>query len=106
MKYRVLFGAKAKKDILSIYSYIAEKAEPETAEKYIARIERWCTRLETFPQRGVNRDDIRKGMRIGGFERRVSIGFYIKGDTVRILRVLYGGRDLSRIDFTDDDVKP
>lgn len=99
MKYQVLFGVRAKKDILGLYDYIAEQSSPERAEKYLARIERWCEGLRTFPVRGVLCNDIRKGLRVAGFERRVSIGFQITGTAVIILRILYGGRDLLEIDF-------
>ena len=34
------------------------------------------------------------GLRIVGFERRISIAFGISGDTVIFYRFLYGGRDL------------
>jgi toxin ParE1/3/4 len=39
------------------------------------------------------RDDIRPGLRIVGFERRVTIAFSVDDGRVTILRVFYGGRD-------------
>ncbi len=47
-----------------------------------------------FPDRGIRRDDLRSGVRILGFERRAVIAFQIGAETVTILRILYGGRDL------------
>lgn len=47
-----------------------------------------------FPERGAKRDDLFPGLRIVGFERRISIAFGISGDTVIFYRFLYGGRDL------------
>ena len=42
------------------------------------------------------RDDIRTGLRIIGFERRVSIAFHVETATVVINRILYGGRDVEK----------
>jgi toxin ParE1/3/4 len=62
---------------------------------YIERIEKWCRELSTFPERGTRRDDLRTGLRVSGFERRVVIAFRVTADAVTILRVLYAGRDLT-----------
>lgn len=43
--------------------------------------------------RGHHRNDIRPGLRIVGFERRVTIAFCVDESAVTILRVFYGGRD-------------
>ena len=48
-----------------------------------------------FPERGAQRDDLRPGLRVIGFERRVTIAFHITSETVVIDRVFYGGRDLT-----------
>jgi len=89
----------AEEDLRAVYAYIAEQSDEITAFNYIRRILEWCRSLETFPMRGASREDIREGLRIAGFERRVSIGFAVTGDTVKIVRILYGGRDLSTADF-------
>ncbi|MGL5117498.1 MAG: hypothetical protein ACRC7C_19470 [Beijerinckiaceae bacterium] len=39
------------------------------------------------------RDDIRRGLRIIGFEKRVAIAFEVDDNVVRIGRVFYGGHD-------------
>jgi plasmid stabilization system protein ParE len=44
--------------------------------------------------RGVLRDDIRQGLRVFGFRRRISIAFEISADTVTILGVFYGGQSI------------
>ena len=44
--------------------------------------------------RGTQHDDLLPGLRIIGMERRVTIAFRIDGNTVEILRILYGGRDV------------
>jgi toxin ParE1/3/4 len=50
-----------------------------------------------FPERGRRRDDLRPGLRIIGFGRRVTIAFHVTGDRITIDRVLYGGRDLTQV---------
>ena len=53
----------------------------------------YCANFANFPERGTRRDDLRPGLRIVGFERRIAIAFHITTDRVTIDRVLYGGRD-------------
>lgn len=63
------------------------------ADGYVGRIVEFCLRLDVFPVRGVARDDILKGLRTIGFERRVTIAFLIAGDIVLIEGIFYGGQD-------------
>ena len=42
----------------------------------------------------MSRDDLLPGLRVVGFERRVSIAFHIDGERVTFDRILYGGRDI------------
>ena len=65
---------------------------------YAGRVERACLGLAEFPARGAPRDDIRPGVRVLAFQRRVLIAYTVTGAEVRILRILYGGRQ-----FGDDD---
>ena len=50
-----------------------------------------------FPERGMRRDDLFLGLRVVGFERRVTIAFHVGADTVTFLRILYGGRDIDAL---------
>ncbi|MGO8921217.1 MAG: type II toxin-antitoxin system RelE/ParE family toxin [Stellaceae bacterium] len=56
-------------------------------------IEAACLTLETFPERGKRRDDIRPGLRTMGFERRATSVFQVKRADVVIVRIFYGGQD-------------
>ncbi len=96
-RYRVRFTPEAQADLLELYDYIAEHSSPARAFRFIERIEQWCNGLECFPERGVQRNDIRPGMRVVGFKRRVSIAFHLTSDTVTIIRILYAGRDIATI---------
>lgn len=94
MSHKVQFSPEAQNDLLELYDYIADRAGAERAMGYVERIEGHCAQLATFPERGTRRDDVRKGLRIIGFERRVTIAFNIDAGVVTILRVLYAGREL------------
>jgi toxin ParE1/3/4 len=96
MKLKVVFTPEARDDLLELYDFIAEHGSPDRALAYIERIERACKTLQTLPNRGTLREDIRPGLRVMGFERRALIAFRIQGNTVAILRILYGGRSLER----------
>ncbi|CAO3455819.1 type II toxin-antitoxin system RelE/ParE family toxin [Azospirillum largimobile] len=95
MNYSVQFSPEAQSDLLDLYDHVAEQAGEARALAYLERIERHCMRLAIFPQRGTLREDVRSGLRIIGFERRVAVAFHVQGRMVTILRVLYGGRDLT-----------
>ena len=93
-KYAVHFLAGAVDDLDALYRFISEKASYEIADGYLAKVEKFCLSLATFPQRGTAIPGRLTGMRTMGFERRVTILFRLKEERIEILRVLYGGRDL------------
>lgn len=96
-KFKVSFRPLAEDDLIDLHGYIATHSGLDIAQDYIARIEEACTALSVFPQRGVPRDDIRAGLRILGFERRIAIAFQIKRNEVVIVRIFYGGQDYDRL---------
>ena len=51
----------------------------------------------TFPLRGTQRDDLLPGLRVTGFERRVTIAFVVTADAVLIEGIFYGGRDFEAV---------
>lgn len=102
MAYRVVFAEGAQTDIDDLFEWIADHADMVTAQRYIGRIEAYCAGFTTFPERGTLRPDLRPGLRIIGFERRVSIAFTVKDEDVVILRVLYAGRSVE-LAFSDDE---
>ena len=94
---QVVLSPEAQNDLFDLYDYIAEHSSAERAGTYLSRIEELCLSLKTFPERRTRRDEVRPGLRIVGFERRVTIAFQFQGDRVTILRVLYAGRDFARV---------
>lgn len=97
MTHRVLFAPEAQDDLKDLYLYIAERAGDGRAMAYVERIEAYCLGFSDFPERGTRRDDLFPGLRIVGFEGRVTLAFLVGADTVNFLRVLYGGRDLGNL---------
>lgn len=71
--YDVIFSRRAREDLVDLFSYLADRDGVQPALTYVERIETFCESLSLFPQRGSRRDDLLKGLRIVGFERRASI---------------------------------
>lgn len=94
MAYRIKLLPEAEDDLAAIYTYIRDNASPAIARGYVLRIQAFLRGFDTFPERGTPRDDIRPGLRIVGFERRVTIAFVVEGDQVIFSNILYGGRQL------------
>jgi toxin ParE1/3/4 len=94
-RYRVVISELAARQLDELYDFIAEQAHPDVALGYVERIEAFCRGLETFPERGTARPELRPGLRTMGFERRATIAFAVTGDRVVILQVLYGGQDVA-----------
>jgi toxin ParE1/3/4 len=89
----VAYSPEAREDIERLYDFIEARAGPQTAMAYAERIMSYCAKFGSFPERGMRRDDLRPGLRIVGFERRVTIAFHVTRQRVMIDRVFYGGQD-------------
>lgn len=92
--HEVLFRPRARRDLISLYRYIAKQSSPRIAANYIGRIEKACLNLSSLPQRGTAVSSHVAGLRTMGFERRATILFCVGAEKVEILRVYYGGQDL------------
>jgi toxin ParE1/3/4 len=84
---------RAKADLQWIYDTIESATDPSTALHYVERITDFCQRLEYGGERGNRRDDVRPGLRVIGFERRIAVAFTVDAERVVILRLFYGGAD-------------
>lgn len=93
MNRRLVFRPRAAEDLASLFDYIAERSGHDRALSYLGRIEAACFGLPNFPERGTRRDDIAAGLRVVGFERRVSIAFRVLTAEVEIVAISYAGRD-------------
>ena len=92
----VIFSPEALGDLEALYDHIAADSGPARAIGYIERVDGFCRRFDLAGQRGHGRDDIRPGLRIVGFERRVTIAFHLEPNVVIIDRIFYGGRNIAR----------
>jgi plasmid stabilization system protein ParE len=68
MRYTVVFSPEAEEQIAALYSYIADAASPEIAERFTDAILTFCEGLQAFPHRGNLRDDIRPGLRVTNYK--------------------------------------
>lgn len=102
MSFSVVFTPEAQDQLVELYRYIADAASSEVAARYTDAIVTFCEDLAVFPHRGTARDDIRPGLRIVGFRRRVIIAFAVLDQAVVVIGVFYGGRDYEAI-LTDPD---
>lgn len=94
MKRRiVVFSPEAHDDLIALYDWITSAASPDIALSYIERLEEFCKMMKTASLRGHARDDIREGLRIIGFEKRVTIAFCVDDRCVTILRLFYSGQN-------------
>ncbi len=98
---KVIQSETANRDIVTIYFRIAEMAGHSIAERYVNRIETYLSNFNLASERGTRRDELMPGLRIIGFERRVTIAFTVDENQVTILRVFYGGKDWQD-DWQDD----
>jgi toxin ParE1/3/4 len=94
MSLIVLFSPEAIADLNRLYDYIAPRGGRQVAEAYIARLHQYCLDMKTFPKRGTRRDDIWRGLRMVGFERKATIAIEVTYDEVRIVRIFGRGQDV------------
>jgi toxin ParE1/3/4 len=98
--YNVYLLPDAIKDLESIYEYITEQSGfPERAWAYIEKLRTICQDLETAPQRGQQRNDLMKDLRVYPLDKKTVAAFVVDKDkqTVNILNIFYGGRDYEAI---------
>jgi toxin ParE1/3/4 len=102
MKHRVVFSPEAVEQLATLYHHIAGASSPEIAARYTDAIVSCCESLSTFPHRGVQRDDVRLGLRITNYKKRSVIAFDVTEEQVSIVGVFYGGQDYESV-LQDDD---
>ncbi|BBQ02319.1 hypothetical protein BSFA1_74470 (plasmid) [Burkholderia sp. SFA1] len=60
-------------------------------------------KLQTFPVRGVARDDLLPGLRVTHFRKRAIIAYTLDAEIVSIVGVFYGGQDYEAALTPDED---
>lgn len=92
---RVVFSPSAESDLREAWSHLAQH-DIRAADRFYDAIDTLAESLLDFPDRGVLREEF------GADTRMVTEGRYLvlyrrEQDVVRILRVLHGSRDLTRL---------
>ena len=96
MTISLVYRPAARADLENIYDWIADRADPQTAFDYVARLQATSEKLLSFPRQGTPRDDLAPGLRTIAFERRAIIVYREEGATLRIVRIVHRGRDLGQ----------
>ena len=94
MAYTVRFLPQATAYLRALYDYIAPRGGDAVARDFVTRLHGYCLGLDTFPERGTIRDDIRPALRLLGYRRQATIAFTVNDSDVVILRVLGRGQDV------------
>ena len=89
----VVWRPRARADLLALYDWIAERADPDTAFAYTSGLAGHTDRLATFPDRGTPRDDLVMGMRTTSYRGRTVIAYRVLDGAVEILRLVHAGQD-------------
>jgi plasmid stabilization system protein ParE len=84
---------EAQVDLRAIYGGIADATSEDVAIGYVRRVRACLDGFDIASERGTSRDDLRPGLRVIGFERRLRIWFRIAEHEVRILRIFRAGQD-------------
>lgn len=88
----VVWRPRARADLLALYDWIADRADPDTAYAYTAAIEAHADKLATFPDRGTPREDLVPGLRTTPYRGRTVIAYRVLADAVEILRLVHAGQ--------------
>jgi toxin ParE1/3/4 len=99
-RYALRLGERAEADLGELYAYLSLAASPSIARGYVDRLMDFIEGLRYFPHRGTIHDDLRADLRLIGFERRVTVAFIVEEDTIKVVRLFYGGRS-----FDSDDLQ-
>ncbi|MBI5323187.1 type II toxin-antitoxin system RelE/ParE family toxin [Bradyrhizobium sp.] len=96
---RVRYTHQARTDLIDIWIHIATDSQA-TADRCLERIESRCRDLADFPALGPERPDIAPDARMLVIDRWLAL-YRIEDDNVRIVRVVDGARDLTRISIRE-----
>ncbi len=105
MRYSVIFSPEAEEQLAALYNYVADAASSNIAALYTNAIVGHCEGLSAFPIRGTAREDVRPGLRITNYKKRVVIAFAVdeKAKRVSIIGLFQGGQDYET--FLREDLK-
>ncbi|PKM01323.1 MAG: plasmid stabilization protein, partial [Gammaproteobacteria bacterium HGW-Gammaproteobacteria-7] len=77
MNWKVVFSRRSQEQLLALNEHLAMVAGTRIADGYTDAIAAYCQSLTTFPERGMRRDDLRPGLRVTHYRKRVAIAFAV-----------------------------
>lgn len=96
--YRVVISEGAENDLIGIYQFILENTgSPTLALERVDHLFEQCHKLHRFPHRGIQRNDIRPGLRLLPIERRSLIAYIIDAEVVRVTNIFHAGQDFDTL---------
>jgi toxin ParE1/3/4 len=95
---------RARRDLDSIYDYVANASGAATATTFIAGIAAHLERIARTGHAGVPRDTVRPGLRLA-VHGRYNIYFRVVEFETFIVRVIHSARDVKRMRFDDEPTK-
>lgn len=101
MIYRIIFTRPASRDLDEIGHYIDMVAGPVVANQILEDIVKAVETLRAMPMRQRERTELRPGLRgipVGNY----MIFNHVRGDTVSIIRILHGSRNITAKLFPPD----
>ena len=96
-KFRVQISVKAKQDLIGIWHSIAEQSALR-ADRFLQKLDSRIDSLVEFPDRGTDRTEVAKNARVL-VEGKYLIFYRKTSKDVEVLRVVYGGMDLSSLEL-------
>jgi toxin ParE1/3/4 len=99
MKRDVIVHEEASAELGSIYDYIADRAGPSVAWRFVQGVKDLLAGLEDFPERGSIQHGLIPGLRVIGYRKRMSIAFAVWPERVLVLGFFYAGRNLDEIEL-------
>ena len=94
-RHRLIISEQAARDLSDIWLYIANDS-PEVADRFLDYLLEQCRLLSSSPEMGRLRDEVIPGLR--SFPVKRYIVFYrVKADSVEVIRILSGYRDVDAI---------
>jgi len=83
-------------DLTRVYAYLADRS-PRSADRFLEEVELVVDLLAEFPELGRPRDELKAGLHSFRVRRFRHLIFYrVTPNTLVLLRVLHGARDLER----------
>jgi toxin ParE1/3/4 len=93
-RLKVEYQPEAISDLGEIYRYVLLRSQNRiTAQAFVRRIKKRCSRIGLVPKGGTPRDDLEAGLRMVPFEHSAVIVYKVEANSVRITNVFHGGRD-------------